>query len=135
MLISTAIIMIVIGFFITRSVLGNPLEGEWASKDKDYYLDIEDDNELTVEGTFEGNYMEVELRYSLDKTEKVISLKTKPDSYYDAVEESNGALTEREIDESLESFITSYSYSIENDTLTLTERESGDRFTFTRVKR
>lgn len=135
MLISTGVIMLVLGFFLTRSMLGNPLEGEWASEEKGYYLDIDDDNELTVEGTFDGVYTEVELRYTIDKKEKVIALKANPDSYHDAAEDSDGSLTPQEIDESLESFIASYNYSIENDTLTLTEREYGEQFIFTRIKK
>ena len=132
---STAMIMVVVGFFIVKSVLGNPLVGDWVSEEKGYYLEIDDDNELSVEGTFDGVYTEVELRYVLEKKDKVITLKANPGSYQEAAEESDGSLTPQEIDESLESFISSYSYSIENDTLTLTERESGNQFIFTRIKK
>ena len=100
-----------------------------------YYMDIDDDNELTLEGTFAGTYTELELRYTLDKREKVITFKATPESYREAAEESNGTLTPQEIDESIKAFVTSFNYSIDGETLTLTEREYGNQFIFTRIKK
>ncbi len=135
MLGSTVAIVLIVLFFVWRSVAQNPLEGEWVSKEKGYYLDIDDDGEMIVEGTFDDVYMEVELHYTLDKKEKAISLKAFPGTYQEAVEDANGSVTAREVEESLESFVTSYYYSVENDRLTLTEREAGNQFTFDRIRK
>ena len=36
MLASSAIILLLVAFFITNSVTGNPLKGEWLAEDKGY---------------------------------------------------------------------------------------------------
>ena len=48
MLISSILIILLIAFFITRIVGGNPLEGEWYSEANGYHLDVEDENEVTL---------------------------------------------------------------------------------------
>ena len=135
MLVSSILIILGIVFFITKVVVGNPLEGEWYSKANGYHLDVEDDNEVTLQGTFNGTYMEIDLQYKIDKSEKIISIKPNAESYADAAEESKGNITPGELDELLTDFTVSYNYSLENDTLTLTEREYGEQYIFTRIEK
>ncbi len=135
MLVSSILIILGIVFFITKVVVGNPLEGEWYSKANGYHLDVEDDNEVTLQGTFNGTYMEIDLQYKIDKSEKVISIKPNAESYADAAEESKGDITPGELNELLTDFTVSYNYSLENDTLTLTEREYGEQYIFTRIEK
>ena len=134
MLASTIIIVLVIAFFIISSVVQNPLEGEWISEEKGYQLDVDDD-EVTVEATIDGQYVEVELYYTLDKKEKIVTLKSSTTAYAEAAEDIDGKLTAAEISEALSEFITSYDYSMESDTLILTDREYGDKFIFTRIEK
>ena len=136
MIVSSILIILGIVFFITKVMVGNPLEGEWYSEVDGYYLDVEDENEVTLEGTFNDTYMEIDLNYTIDKSEKIISIKPNAESYADAVEGSKGNITPGELDELLTDFTTSYYYSLENDTLTLTEREFGEQtYTFTRIEK
>ena len=135
MLVSSVLIILGIVFFITKVVFGNPLEGEWYSKANGYHLEVEDDNEVTLEGTLNGIYMEIDLKYTIDKSEKVISIKPNAESYADATEDSEGDITPGELDELLADFTVSYNYSLENDTLTLTEREYGEQYIFTRIEK
>lgn len=135
MLVSSILIILGIVFFITKVVVGNPLEGEWYSEANGYHLEVEDDNEVTLQGTFNGTYMEIDLQYKIDKSEKVISIKPNAESYADAAEESKGDITPGELDELLTDFTVSYNYSLENDTLTLTEREYGEQYIFTRIEK
>lgn len=135
MLVSSILIILGIVFFITKVVVGNPLEGEWYSKANGYHLEVEDDNEVTLQGTFSGTYMEIDLQYKIDKSEKVIWIKPNAESYADAAEESKGDITPGELDELLTDFTVSYNYSLENDTLTLTEREYGEQYIFTRIEK
>ena len=135
MLVSSILIILGIVFFITKVVLGNPLEGEWYSEANGYHLDVEDDNEVTLQGTFNGTYMEIDLQYKIDKSEKIISIKPNAESYADAAEESKGDITPGELNELLTDFTVSYNYSLENDTLTLTEREYGEQYIFTRIEK
>lgn len=136
MLTSSILIILLIIFFITKIVVGNPLEGEWYSEATGYHLDVEDDNEVTLQGTFNGTHMEIDLHYTMDKSEKVISIKPNAESYADAAEDSKGDITAGELDEILADFTISYYYSLENDTLTLTEREFEEQsYTFTRIEK
>ena len=135
MLVSSVLIILGIVFFITKVVVSNPLEGEWYSKETGYHLDVEDDNEVTLQGTFNDTYMEIDLKYTIDKTEKVILIKPNAESYADAAEDSKGDVTPGELDELLADFTVSYNYSLENDTLTLTEREYGEQYIFTRIEK
>lgn len=133
MLVSTIVILLIIAFFITQSVNGNPLEGEWVSEEKGYHLEIDDD-EITVEATIDGQYIEVDLFYTIDKKEKVITLKSSATAYAEAADDTDGKLTAGEIDEALKEFVASYTYSIEGGKLTLTEREFANKFIFTKVE-
>ncbi len=135
MLVSSVLIILGIVFFITKVVIGNPLEGEWYSKANGYHLEVEDDNEVTLQGIFNGTHMEIDLKYTIDKSEKVISIKPNAESYADATEDSKGEITPGELDELLADFTVSYNYSLENDTLTLTEREYGEQYIFTRIEK
>ena len=135
MFISSILIILLIAFFITKIVGGNPLEGEWYSEANGYHLDVEDENEVSLQGTFNDTYMEIDLYYTIDKTEKIISIKPNSESYADAVEDAKGNITPSELDELLNDFTVSYNYSLENDTLTLTEREYGEQYIFTRVEK
>lgn len=135
MLVSSVLIILGIVLIITNVVLGNPLEGEWYSEANGYYLDVEDENEVTLQGTFKDTYMEIDLYYTMDKTEKIISIKPNAESYADAVEDSKGQMTEAELNELLTDFTVSYNYSLEKDTLVLTEREYGEQYIFTRIKK
>ena len=135
MIVSSVLIILGIVLIITNVVVSNPLEGEWYSEANGYYLEVEDENEVTLQGTFSDTYMEIDLYYTIDKTEKIISIKPNAESYADAVEDSKGQMTAGELDELLTDFTVSYNYNLEKDTLTLTEREYGDQYIFTRIEK
>ncbi len=135
MLVSSVLIILGILFFITQIITGNPLKGEWYSSENKYYLEVEDENEVTLQGTFNDTYMEIDLHYTIDKSEKIISIKPNAESYEDAVEDAKGDITAGELNELLTDFTVSYNYSLEKDTLTLTEREYGNEYVFIRVKK
>jgi hypothetical protein len=135
MLVSSTLIILGIVFFITKIVGSNPLEGAWYSEANGYYLEVEDENEVTLQGTFNDTYMEIDLYYTIDKSEKIISIKPNAESYAEAAEDSNGQMTAGELDELLTDFTVSYNYSLENDTLILTEREYGEQYIFERIEK
>jgi hypothetical protein len=135
MIVSSVLIILGIVLIITNVVVSNPLEGEWYSEANGYYLEVEDENEVTLQGTFNDTYMEIDLYYTIDKTEKIISIKPNAESYADAVEDSKGQMTAGELDELLTDFTVSYNYNLEKDTLTLTEREYGEQYIFTRIEK
>lgn len=121
---STLIIILVLGFFITDAMFGNPLEGEWIADEKGYYLDIDDDNELTVEGSWDGEEIEVDLNYTLDKKAKTITIEAGP--------EITQIWSTEEMNEMGKVSSVTFEYNLEGKTLTLTGREYGEQFVFTR---
>lgn len=133
MITSSILIILGIAFFITTSIVSNPLEGEWYSELNEYFLEVEDENEATLHGTFGDVYLEIELRYTMNKKDKTISIKPEANSYQDALEDSNGTITAAELDELLAGFMDTYNYSLDRDTLTLSKREFGEEYIFTRI--
>ena len=124
---STAIILFVIGSFVVNSITGNPLEGEWVSEEKNYYLVIDEEG-MTVNGNFDGQDMEFKLNYSLNKKQKLITIKGGVEEYgYVA-----SAWTTEETSEAARAASVTFSYSLGRKTLTLIDREYGVEFVFTR---
>lgn len=136
MITSTIIIILVGAFFITNSITRNPLEGTWVAQENGYYMEISDENEMKVtgEGLFDGVYTEVDLYYTIDKQSKILTIKSDPEAYEEAASAARGKLTAQEINSALQEMVTAFDYSLDQDTLTLTEREYGDQFVFTRSK-
>ena len=125
--VSTAIILFVLGYFVVDSINGNPLEGEWIAEEKNYYLVIEEDG-MTVNGNFEGQDLEFQLNYSLDKKQKLITIKGGAEEYGYV----SSAWTTEETSEAAGASSVTFSYSLGRKTLTLTDREYGVEFVFTR---
>ena len=132
MLASSAIILLIVALLITNSVTGNPLKGEWLAERQEFQLEI-DDNEITVETTIDGQYVEVDLYYTLDKTDRIITLKSSTTAYAEAADDTDGKVAAAQIDGAISEFLGSYNYSIEDSKLTLTKREFEDVFVFTRI--
>lgn len=128
MVVSSAIILIVLVVFSAKAIFGNPLKGEWLAEEKGYYLVIDDDNSMDVKGNFEGEDMEFDLSYTLDKANKTITIKGDKENY----EYVTNAWTTEETSEAAGGTSVTFSYSLGRKTLTLTDREYGVEFVFTR---
>jgi len=132
--IATVVIIVVGVFFLVNSFTSNPLEGEWNCKDAGYFFDIDDDGEISIETLIDGEEVEVDAYYTIDKEAKTITIEPNFKSYEKAAKETNDMLTAADIDEYLTELMTAFDYSVEKGKLTLTEREYGEQFIFTRVK-
>ncbi len=135
---STILIALIVGFFFVKLMMRNPLQGNWVSEQKGYYLhmdesdEIKDEVEVTV--AIENVLVEVELDYAIDKAAKMITFKADADTYADALEDYKDRITIEALDERLADIVTAFDYSLERDRLILTEREYGEQFIFTRLK-
>ncbi len=135
MSVSSIVILLVVGLLIISSMKANPLKGEWIEEQKGYHLDVDDD-EISVEAVVNGEHIEVDLHYTLDKKNKIVTLKSRAVDYADAADDTDGKLSPGEISEAMTDFVASYDYSIEGGKLTLTEREFGtNEFVFTRIEK
>ena len=110
--ISSILIVIVAVFFVTRLFVGNPLEGTWVSEDSGEVIKIESNGKVTLTD---------EDKKSFETVQSEVDTKTKVFTIHTEDTQAEGLLS------------GTYDYSIEKDTLTLTEREYGDQLVF--VKR
>lgn len=111
--VSSVLIIIIAVFFIVKLFTGNPLEGSWVNEDTGETLVIYDSGELTVSPSDGNGSEDFTAHCSVDTKTKVLTVQT--ESGY-----SEGALS------------GTYNYNVEQDTLTLTEREYGDQLVFVR---
>ena len=131
---STLAIVLVAGFFLLRSVFGNPLEGTWVSEKAGYQIEFDDENEMQIETTVKETYVEIDATYVIDKNAKTVTMRPELMSYAEAAEDAKGTVTGADIDAQLTERMTTFDYSLDGNTLTLTEREYGEQFIFTRVE-
>ncbi|HIZ81865.1 MAG TPA: hypothetical protein H9722_07225 [Candidatus Mediterraneibacter pullistercoris] len=109
--VSSVLIVIIAVFFIVKLFTDNPLEGTWISEDTGQTLVIRDKGELTVSPSDGSGDEEFTAHFSVDTRTKVLTVQT---------ESSGGILS------------GTYNYNVEQDTLTLTEREYGNQMVFVR---
>lgn len=113
--VSSVLIIIIAVFFIVKLFTGNPLEGTWMNEDSGSILVIRDNGELSLIPSESSDTADAfTAEYDVDTKTKILTVQTENDDY------TEGALS------------GTYSYNIEQDKLTLTEREYGDQLVFTR---
>ena len=66
----------------------------------------------------------------MDKSSKVLTVRVSDEAVREQAEDTNGEITETQIQDLLDNIEGTYEYNIENTTLTLTEREYGSQMTF-----
>ena len=133
-LVSSVLIVLIAVFLLTKLFTTNPLEGTWEDEDGNYVLSIKGNNSLTVNvpALTEDYDADIKMDYVLDKDEKTVTIKMNEAEVKKAVERSDGMLTEETLDNALSSVTTTFGYSVDRDTLTLTEREYGEQMLFTK---
>ena len=126
-LVSTALIILIAIFLLTKMFTSNPVEGNW--KDENGRMDLSIHGSGSADVTLldfqEQDKVEVPLAYSIDKDAKTITF-----SYDDAKLKSvadKGAYSENDLETALESLASTYTYSVDRECLTLTESEYGDQ--------
>lgn len=128
-LVSTALIILIGIFLLTKMFTTNPVEGSW--KDEDGRMDLNIKHNGTVDVTLldfsEENKVEVPVKYTLDKDAKAITFEYEQAKLKQLADKSKGAYTESELKTALEPLASTYTYSVDQECLTLTEREYGDQ--------
>ena len=113
--VSSVLIIIILVFFIVTLFTGNPLEGTWVDEDSGNVLVIRDNGELSLTLSESDDTDETfTAEYDVDTKTKVLTVRMENDVYAE------------------DTLSGTYSYNIEQDTLTLTEREYGDQLVFVR---
>ena len=130
--VTSVLIVIVAIFLLTKMFAGNPLEGSWTDEDGNMSLKIGRDGEMTViiPASGEGTDAEVPMTYPLNKESKTISVQQDDAKIQEIAEKSNGQYTTETLKNAVQSIGTTFEYSIDDGTLTLTEREYGEQMMF-----
>lgn len=130
--VTSILIIVIAAYFIIRLFTANPLEGTWESQDSELTITIKSNNSLTVSVPEVKDDMDLKLKmnYTIDKEEKTITIKEDEAAIEKAVKASDGTLTEDMVESALSSITTTFSYSVDQGMLTLTEREYGEQMVF-----
>ena len=134
MTVSSVLIIIIAAFFVIRLFTANPLEGTWVSSDGAVMLEIGGDGKVSVTGNADDEEVfTVTADFAVEKDAKIFTIydgsEEMPESTAD---DSESAADGEGIFENAGSVAGSYDYSVEQDELTLTEREFGDWMVFER---
>jgi len=129
MIVSTLVIIAVGIYFITRMFVANPLEGTWVYENSDITLTVADDGEAMIQGSdlFDDSGISVDLRYTFDKSDKTITIKSDQKEFQQVMEFFEGADAAGYV---WGTYGMTFDYSIENQHLTLSEREYGSNLVF-----
>ena len=127
-LVSSVLIILIAVYLLTRMFTTNPVVGNWESEDATIALKIEKNDTIQVDITdiAENTDAAVEMK------SKIITITKDEEQIDKAVEKADGAYTKEDLENVLDDLDSSFSYSVEGNQMTLTEREYGEQFTFIR---
>lgn len=132
---ASIVIIVIAAYFLIRMFGANPVAGTWEYQDDNITMKIKDKDRLTVSfaNLQDMKDLEVSLDYEVEKSEKTLTIAApKEKEISDIVKESDGRITEAVLDTALSRFTASFDYSIEQQRLTLTDREYGEQMVFDR---
>ncbi len=130
--VTSVLIVIIAIFLLMKMFTGNPLEGSWTDEDGNMDLKIGRNGQMTVilPASGDGEETQVPMTYTLSKESKTISIQEDDNKIQEIAEKSNGQYTEETLKNAVQSIGTTFGYSIDGGTMTLTEREYGEQMMF-----
>ena len=130
---ASVLIIAVAAYFLIRSFARNPIAGTWEYQDDNITMTIQSDDKvkLQFDNLQDVPDLAVTMDCQVDKTEKTLVIGGLQQSEIDRIlEQYDGQLTQSALDTALSMFTTSFDYSMERQTLTLTDREYGEQMIF-----
>lgn len=130
MSVTSVVIILIAVFFLVRMFTMNPLEGTWDYEDSDLIMTIKENNTAIIKwpDEFDGNQIAVSMDYDIDSKTKTFSLRLNTDAVKKAAD-SEG-ISEDVITQALDRLDGTYDYNMEQNQLTLTDREYGSQLIF-----
>ena len=130
MSVTSVVIILIAVFFLVRMFTMNPLEGTWDYEDSDLIMTIKVNNTSIIKwpDEFDGNQIAVSMDYDIDSKTKTFSLRLNTDAVKKAAD-SEG-ISEDVITQALDRLDGTYDYNMEQNQLTLTDREYGSQLIF-----
>ena len=129
--VSSVLIIVIAIYLLTKMFTSNPLDGRWESEDGNFILNVNARDTLVIElnDMSEEGKVKVKLPYTIDKDEKMFTIKEDPAGLEKIADQSDGAFTKETLESELAGIVTSFDYSVDQEQLTLTEREYGEQLT------
>lgn len=136
-IVASVLLVIVIGYFLYQGFFGNPLAGTWKHDESDLTLEIreKDTAVLTWDNLYEDQTLVLNLQFSLDKSQKVVTFRASQEALEEAAEALEGDVAAEDVESVVDQMVTSFDYSVDGTELTLTEREYGEQMLFYRTGR
>ena len=130
MSVTSVVIILIAVFFLVRMFTMNPLEGTWDYEDSDLIMTIKGNNTAIINwpDEFDDNQIAVSMDYDIDSKTKTFSLRLNTDAVKKAAD-SEG-ISEDVITQALDRLDGTYDYNMEQNQLTLTDREYGSQLIF-----
>ncbi len=130
MSVTSVVIILIAVFFLVRMFTMNPLEGTWDYEDSDLIMTIKGNNTAIIKwpDEFDDNQIAVSMNYDIDSKTKTFSLRLNTDAVKKAAD-SEG-ISEDVITQALDRLDGTYDYNMEQNQLTLTDREYGSQLIF-----
>lgn len=131
-LVSSALIVIIGIFLLTKMFTNNPLEGSWADEDGRVNLNVKNKDILTIDvlELGEGSNVSVDMKYTIDRDSKTITITADEANVQEVLKSADGQYEEEELRNVINSLSTTFDYSVDQDQLTLSEREYGEQMIF-----
>ena len=132
MVVSSILIVLIATFFLMKMFRSNPLEGTWRNEESDMILSVKGNSYISASlpEALEGEDIKLKLSYTIDKDEKTISIKLDETAVEKAIKDSDGQITQEMMESAMGSLLTTFDYSVDQEELTLTEREYGEQMVF-----
>ena len=78
----------------------------------------------------EEDRVDVNVKYSIDKDDKIITISSKDSELEKLAEKSDGRYTKEDLEAVVDTLTGTFSYSVDKNQLTLSEREYGEQMRF-----
>ncbi len=130
--VSSVLLIIIAAYFVYQLFTANPLEGTWVYEDSDLQMTIKDGQtaEFVLEEYAEKGTMTINMYYKVDVDQKTLSLYLSDDEAARIAKNTDGEVSVEEVRLIFDSLEGTYDYNIEQNQLTLTEREYGEQMIF-----
>lgn len=132
--VSSALIVIIGIYLLTKMFTTNSLEGEWIDENGRIDFNIKSNGTMTmmVLDFAEEDRVDVNVKYSIDKDDKIITISSKDSELEKLAEKSDGRYTKEDLEAVVDTLTGTFSYSVDKKQLTLSEREYGEQMIFTK---
>lgn len=130
--VSSILLIAIAAYFIVQLFIANPLEGEWSYEDSNLLMVIQDEDmvEIRLPDYFVTGSVTVSMPYEVDVNTKTFTLRMDEEALAEASKRAGGEVSVSEIRDVVAALEGVYDYNIEQNQLTLTEREYGEQLTF-----